>query len=481
MRGFEPVVDRIPVRGHQWGLSLTVQEDADWAMTITAEGPTRPSIEVEGPDDRAPAGITLKDLKQAIADSDGIEALRLSKHVSCVAEITLNNQPAAAGAHWVETTAALENLMNGRDWTASALQLASEPHVVVVEDAQDETLTTRGLVIAGPTAVVAPPAEVSDDLGYRMAVQTDERFRLLSPLLFAPPERPDVGGSKLRFLQQLLNGVARNLVWFWLASETPVIEDDGSLTITFSGARLVSVNLKAGHVQDVAAELRLYEWAAAGTDPARQEAVQRAISLAVINADDLPTAGGPALRTAKLLYELARRQDVAEAFATRRSAREVALTSARQAAQTARESAGRSVERALLQLGAAAAIVLSNAGGLISPGLAIGLLVLVAGLTIASWSVALTVEIPSAFDGLRAELYDLNQYRETLSRQDIRAIRKLRAVRCSTRDLGRARATIKFIYSAVIVAVLIGCVLVLTHGGSTKPVMPGPSPTSTVP
>jgi hypothetical protein len=191
-----------------------------------------------------------------------------------------------------------------------------------------------------------------------------------------------------------------------------------------------------------------------GTDPARRESLQQAVSLAIVTPGDLLTAARPALRTAKLLYELAQRGAVAEALAARRAARASAAASARGAAQAARDAAGRAVERSLIQAAAAAGIVLSNAGDLIARSPAMVLLGLIALVALGSMTIALRVEQPSAQGGLESELADLTQFRDALSLDEIGDVANASAIRSAQADLKRAKLTVIIVYIVVVTATL---------------------------
>jgi hypothetical protein len=207
----------------------------------------------------------------------------------------------------------------------------------------------------------------------------------------------------------------------------------------------------------------LYLWAASGDDPARTDALEHATSLAVNDATDLSTAAAPALRTARSLYELARRGSVSEALASRRSARESALAAAREAADAAREAAGKSIERTLVQIAAVVGVAISDLTNVISRAQAIVLLALVGLLSVVFLGVTEGFSLRSASEGLTAELADLDQYREALASDDLDTIRQAGVIAASRNDLKWARLIVAGIYGASLLAALVAIALAAAH------------------
>ncbi len=454
-----------------------------WILIVRGEGPQHPSVEMSGPPEQALAGAAVDPMRRAYERADALETLRLAKDVGGSISVTLRNDPSVTGAHWLPNVGALEALLTGPAWAAAARGLTAGATVVVIDDMRGMCVTTRGATFAGPDAECEVRHQDQADAGYRQARTAEGWAQLPSPFAFQPRTFDGAGSDQERELllrlERSLHGTAQRLVWYWLASEAR-LQADGVLTATFSGARVITLTIPPYPADSAMPEIDLYEWASSGTDPARRESLQQAISLALVTPADLTTAARPALRTAKLLYDLAQRGAVAEALAARRAARAAAAESARGAAQAARDAAGKAVERALLQAAAAVGIVLSNAGDLIGRTPALVLLGLVGVVALGSMIVALRVELPSAQEGLKSELADLSQYRDTLSVDEIADVANAGAVKSAEVDLRRAGRTVVAVYVIVVVTALaLGGPFVLArhgHSGTRTPARP-PTPT----
>lgn len=337
-----------------------------------------------------------------------------------------------------------------------------------------EELVCDGLRLCGPQAASTAASDgTRAERGWLTTpVPMDGRARLPSPAVFAgaggraPADRPEGG------IQGLLHGVARCLSWYWLANEAE-LDADGSISATVVGARTVPLRLQPVATADAAADVALFAWATGGSDPGRLEAARQAASLALVSERDLPIAAGPALRTARSLYELSRRGAVGEALAARRAARDAALSAARQAAAAARQAAGKAVERVVLQAGALAAVVLARAGGLAGTTLAVALAIVVAALAAIAWAVTVRVELPSAEQGLQAEMDDLEQYRDTLSQDDIESVRGLKSGVTAAADLKASRIAVHAVYGtglalSLAVAVVVALIGLNAAGDATS-------------
>lgn len=466
--------------GH--AIEVTAQAGG-WSLKVRGEGRQLPSIDMSGPAEQALPGASVDPMRRAYERGDALEALSLASDVGGSISATIRNDPTATGTHWLPTLEALESLLSGPRWAATARGLTGGIGKVTIDDLGSVCVTTRLATFAGPDAACQQPHEEPSDTRYRAVRIADGWRELPSPLSFQPhtSTRPssEPSAELLLRLERALHGTAQRLVWYWLASEAQ-LQVDGTLTVAFSGPRIVSVPISPGPADSALPEVDLYEWAASGTDPARRESVQQAVSLALVTPSDLGSAARPALRTAKLLYDLAQRGAIAEAMAARRAARTAAADSARGAAQAAREAAGKAVERSLLQAVAAAGIVLSNASNLISRSPALVLLGLVAIVALGSMIVAMRVELPSAEGGLASELADLGQYRDMLSVDEIADVANAEAVKSASTDLRRARITVITVYVvAILVAIAIGGPLVLQRGHPVES-EPGQAPVPTI-
>jgi hypothetical protein len=470
----------LAVEGH----TIEVRAQAgDWSLVVRREGVQLPSVDMTGPVEVAVPGASVDAMRQAHARLDAPEMLQLARDVAGSVRVILRNDPVGAAAHWLPDISTLETLLGGKRWAEATRDLATEASVVVVDDLGGMCQATRGLLFVGPDAQCQLTGGKDEaDAGYRAARVAEGRAELPSPFAFQPcaseGAMSDQERELIRRVEKCLHGAAQLLAWYWLASDAE-LQPNGDVLTTFSGARVVTLSMRPGPADSSLDEIGLYEWASTGTDPARREALQQAMSLALVTPADLATSARPALRTARLLHELAQRGAVAEALATRRAARAAAGEAARGAAQAAREAAGKAVERALLQAAAAAGIVLSSGGNLISRLPAAILLALVALVALGSLLVALRVELPSASSGLSSGLTDLAAYRDTLSLEEIADVADSQAVKSAQTDLQRAKRTILIVYTVVVVVALaIGGPFVLARSNSPlKTPTPAPTPT----
>lgn len=456
-------------------------EDGPWSLTARADGPAQPAVDMDGSPEDVLTGTEIDNLHRAIERSSAADALRVVERLACWVQVVIRNDPEISGAHWIHRSAELSRLLASDRWHATATALATGSRVIVIGDAGSTSVVTGGLTLCGPAAAdVAQPAHLFDDSAYRHLRRQDGRVGLPSPGVFVWTDGESADRGALQNLGPRFSGIARCLVWYWLAADAH-IAGSGRVDVTFSGARTVSLTLAPVEVVNVQADLALYAWAATGNDPARAEAIQHAASLAVMYPSDLDTAAAPALRTARSLYELSRRAAIGEALTASRSAREATLNAARQAASTARETAGKTVERGLLQVAAATAVVLTNATNLLGRVPAFYLLLMVAGLTITSLFIAVFVELCSAERALASELSDLDQYRDVLASDDIAAVRRIQVVAAARKDLRRSGRTTVCVYLGTAIAILvIGGILILNHHHKAVPATP-PSPTRTTP
>jgi hypothetical protein len=121
-----------------------------------------------------------------------------------------------------------------------------------------------------------------------------------------------------------------------------VVLSGEEIEVRFSGARIASAYLSEFTDSALPADLySLWNWIIETTDHDRRYALQQAASLAIFNSADLGTAASPVLRTAKSIYDLARRGAVAEAVATRRTVRISAIDAAAKASEVARGAGAR--------------------------------------------------------------------------------------------------------------------------------------------
>lgn len=445
-------------QGHAAEIHVT---RGSWSLLVRADGAASPSVEEDGRPEDALDRADLAPMRAAISNSDAAEALRLAGRVSASVQLTVRNRTDVTGFHWIATVDDLDHLLEGEQWARAIQTIAQSPTVLVVGDAGSGMLTSRHLVICGFEANVLPPPVAA------APPNRQDRPSLPSPTVLAGAH---ASSPALGRLVAVFEGVMRTLTWFHLATDARFTAT-GEVALRLEGARSVDFALRPSSVPgDPSREIALYEWATSSADPALRDAIAHAASLAILKPDDVASAAAPVLRTARSLYELSRRGAVAEALATRRSARHAALEAARAAAASARAVASRSLERALIQAAAAVAVVLSNASNIVGRLPALLLLVLIVGLSLISLVVATRVEVPDATSALDAELADLDQFREALSEDDVDEIRRLRVIDEARSQLQSARKTAARVYSfALIAIVVVGGALVLSHSDPTEP------------
>jgi hypothetical protein len=164
------------------------------------------------------------------------------------------------------------------------------------------------------------------------------------------------------------------------------------------------------------------------SDPRRPEAAQQAVALAVFTDADLTTAAGPALTTAKTILANVGRAEIAEALATERNVRDAAMSTARATSEAARVAAGKTMERVILQTGAAAGIMLANSKAGLDDHIAQRLLALILVLLVLSASLAFLVEYSVARSAISSFKTDLKLYEATLATDAVNRIRTMATV-----------------------------------------------------
>jgi hypothetical protein len=457
--------------GHVVRLDL---REGSWEAAVVFDGPANPVIDVSGRPEDAFSSAQLSQLDRAVDQRDAFLLLQTASDLDVSLRVLVRNDPAESASHWALSLAELEAQLGGTEWMAAVLALGRGPRVVTVSAPAEMGLLVVGqLLIRGARDAYEldnVPQLAEPDRAFRFARGLDGRAEFPSPLRFASVGEvtTPVGAQSTGVrLGRVAAGVSRCLVWHWLATSSAT--DDGKLSLTVSGARVVSFDLRPELCDTIASELALYLWSASGDDPARIDAMEQAVSLAITDSADIASGSGPALRTARSLYELARRGAVSEALATRRAARESALATARYTADAAREAAGKSIERTLVQIGAVVGVAVTDFSNVISNGQAIVLLSVLGALAVVFLIVTECFSLRSAGEGLSAGLADLDQYRESLASDDLETIRQAQTVAVSRDDLSRARWMVAIIYTAAVAAsgIAIGLAIVHTHHSGT--------------
>jgi hypothetical protein len=436
--------------GHRVRVQLAV---GSWSLSITGEGSRSFSVRSTGSAAEALAEEALDRLNQAAETEDAPAAYAVCEGQEGDFHLLVLNRPEESGVRWFASRARLLEALGGEHWLGVINNLTENGRVtVLVQDAGYEWVAAPGILIQGPDGqpphASGPMAVTTIDNGYLELLADTDRLKAPPPTAVTPQSfylLPDV--------VKQLHSLAAALTWYWLAEHVEVAAS--AVTVRYRGARVVELPLVPRPRAISTPEVSLFSWATADADVARREAVQHAISLAVTRPDDLDSAAEPVLRTAKSLHELARRGAVAETLATRRSAREAAMAAGRAAAQAAREAATKAVERSITQTVAAGALVLARTEDLIKPEVARNLLFLIAAIVTVAAVVSAVVEIPSGRNILGSFDADLEQYREALSEDDIKAIRNADSLRRAKRDLLKAQITATVLYAGVLVAVLV--------------------------
>ena len=413
--------------GHAVEVSIS---EGGWEAHIVFDGPADPTIEVTGPAQDAFTAEELAEVERGVTQRDVASIFRAAAALPTKVRVSLRNDTENSASHWILSVKDLIDRLSGSSWAAVVLMLDSPVRVISVS--QPPTLPTQvtgQLLLRGidePYNVELLPVEPAPDIAYREAHSKDGRLMLPPPQMFWNPADVVLGDRLLKSdcdrVRAANGGVARRLAWHWLATHSS-LSATGDLQVTISGARVVSLSIPPEPVRDASADLTLYQWATASDDPARRDSLEHALSLAVSSSSDVPTAAAPALRTARSLYELARRGAVAEALASRRAAREAVIGSAHDATDTARDAAGKSIERTLVQIGALVGVVITYLTNTVSRVTAITLLSILGVLALTFLLVTERFSLKSAETILTADLSDLDQYREALGTEDIAAIK----------------------------------------------------------
>lgn len=435
----------------------------DWSVDVRQEGSVI-AIEPSGPWSDVADDKRRIEMERAIAQNDVARLLRQLDHLEATVRYRVKHNVAGSGFHWVATADRLARLVED-GWLEVGATLAADASVLLVDDL-GKTVSDNGyLAICGPEALdtVSAPAVGS----VPRVIDREFTVTRVSPWRFAQLRASSAQvDAKLDRVRSSLNAVAVMQIWTSLATSADVGNRDA--TLVFLGPRKVTVAIAARPQQDIAAELALYSWVAAGVDGERLDFAQQALSLAVIDSKDLDSAAVPALGTARSLYELSRKGAVAEALATRRAARDAAAAAGRAAAVTARDTAGKSVERVTVQLVAAVGVLVAHWREALTVSQARWLLGLILLICVATLVLTVRVTLRSASRGLDDELTDLDYAREALSGEEIAKIKASGAVTAARSDISRAKATAWTAFAMATVLVMIAA-LFLPGGGTSEP------------
>lgn len=440
----------------------------EWSLQLRRGGYDGDVTESDGPLSAAVDQNYLDDLSAALAADDFSGILGLLQAHDSQVTLRVINDPDKTGTHWIASHEAINGAVSSLLWVPFARALASGPADLVVEDLGDAVLATAAIAVHGPESpeTAGPPGKTSRA---NPSSELDESFRRAragqkepypSPLLFAGlththgADTPAVATVSTTF-----DTLAYLLTWALLASSSRPIK--GGVHVAISGARELDIDVHPALHPETGPLLDMYRWVAMSPEIDRLYYVQQALTLAVVDVADVHTAAAPALRTARSLYELSRRNSVAEVMAARRSAREIALAASRSAATQARESSAKTVERTVLQLIAATGVIIAQLQKALSPWQSAGLLATLGALCVLFALVTDCVTLRSARSGLDSELEDLDQYRDSLSTEDVTEIKTAGTIAAAKSDLSRARwvAWLTNGIAGVILVVVASCVL----------------------
>lgn len=283
------------------------------------------------------------------------------------------------------------------------------------------------------------------------------------PSALLPP--PDCNSLAL---SSALARSANALAWISLASASTITQS--SILVLYQGVRDVRVDLTStppATYEQALSAVRLWEWSGSGQDVMRVDAAQRATTLAVVTADDLPRAADAVLRTARTLYEIAARGVIAEALNARRSGREAAANAARAAAGTAREAATKATERSLALMAAAAGVVFAALSKVVDWQVAVAALAVLSLFLVGTSIIALRVDFQSATESLSAFDSDVDQYREALSGDDIQSLKQLEVLSVAKNIVRRARvATLAVYWASAVLAILFAGLFLWRNSGA---------------
>lgn len=459
----------------------------DWVLDLR-RGHEGEMTNSEGPLSAAVDQSRIDALERALESRELVSILGMLSMHDAELNIRVINDAKSSGTHWIQGVRHLADEVRAGQWVPLAHAITTGPNTLLVEDLGAARLANGAFVVYGPDAPSIEEGEGDAcSLGERdRVIAMDMPFRVgrvgegavyPTPMVFSPltlelGESADATAA----VQRLFCDLAFLLCWAHLANTRTAIE--GGLRVTVSGTRqlhldVVPTSFPHGSLDDISQLLALYRWVALSPEVDRLYFAEQALTLAVVNQEDIPTSAGPAYRTALSLYQLSRQNSVAEVMTSRRSAREVALAAARSAAGHARDACGKAVERVVVQAIAAAGLLVARFQASLPASLTAGLLFLVVGICLVSAYVTEHVTLRSAEQGLRKELEDLDQFRDSLSEADLLAIRGGGAITAARDDLNRTKATARSTYLGTAIVAGMAGVLVLilaVDGGTSRPI-----------
>jgi hypothetical protein len=428
----------VQVTRRSWSAAFVGIPYQDINVTAGAE-----LFEVFG-DDELTAAETARDT------SDVAALYELCGHLEGTFRISIEPDATRLGFHWVRIGARLSELLTSEGLgTLTRLCAPDTPPRLLVMDAGHASLVTTALLIHGPEQWSEQATEPVWTDGARRYWETFLGDRQPS----APPPTALSVVEQYGFdnVSRLLCYWCHALAWWWLA--TGAVQKSDRLQLHFEGARSLDVTLVTEPLTDCRPSLQVWRWATETADFDRREALQRSVSLAVFDAADLRDSA-PILRNAKWLFDLARRDAVAEAGAARRTAREAALAVARATSDATTATGAKVLDRVIVQVAAAAGILVAQAKALLDAPTAARLLAAVIGLLLVTGLVAVFIDFPAARRPIRNFRADLQLYREVLSQDDLDVVSGMQSVTAAERQVQKQRAV-----AGVVVVLVTGLVL----------------------
>jgi hypothetical protein len=449
--------------------------EGDWEARVLSTSTSSFDVSVQGPwEDAFPDPGSIQIAKVA-ADSDNAETLLQSAgEINGDVRLALLNDPFVAGMHWIRTQDAFHSLIKRDSWFGflSLIADANQPTRLVIQDAGDSSIVAGGLTVHGPDVYPGLPAwSLTDDAAsYRQTWLRGSREKA------TPPTWTVLTSTEgLNNVVDVLEGATGLLCWLWLAAEAKV--ETAPIRARFEGMRPVEIDLELGAETDSLEAVTLWEWATSTTDPARREAVQQAVSLSIRDERDLAQGFRPVLRTARYLLRISQQGIIAEALATRRTARDAAFTLARDSAEAARSALRKTFDRIILQVGAAGGVLLANHQALIDQAATEALLAAILVLISITALGAFIIDYPSVARAMVAFDIDLDHYRDALPDEDLADIRNMASLSDAKSQIHRSR-----IASGVLLAIA-GIVVVIAlcavgKSGDPTPERGSPSPSA---
>ncbi|WP_326836011.1 hypothetical protein VSH64_14000 [Amycolatopsis rhabdoformis] len=459
---------------------LTIMQES-WSVRIVFTGSTVTVYEDGDLRDSADAD-RLGAISAAIEQEDAVEIVEECIDMSAHLSVELVNDPQKSRFHYVDSVDYLHSRLTSPGWHKFIGRLFEHVDTLIVGDLEDSTIALPELKIHGKAG-----GRGNQRILTEISVGRDGDVSLpspqwLAPLLITTDESSSAKG--IEGLADLFRGCCSCLTFAALADR--VDSSPTALGVVFSGVRVVNIpNIAIAPASDVTGELALLDWAFPGYDSGKREAVQQAASLTLADGSGFQGGASPIYRTARSVHDLSQRGAVAEALANRRTARGSAINVALDAAKLCREIVTKALERTVIQLGAAVGIVIANAKDLFGSTVSGFLLAALTLLIVLSWLISYRLELVSANDAIESTSTDLQEYRDSLSEDDIEAIRNLQTIKQAKNRIVNSKRIVTSLSVAFASIFAIGSIYFLTgHKFALTPSVnqkTGPQVTATLP